>query len=67
MNTFYKNSLFLAPLELLLLCLMNYFGDSYLPTTLNSSRSNMYYAVFFKDFRSVNDQWTLLKNSCSEF
>lgn len=26
MSTFYKNSLSLAPLETLLLCLMNYFG-----------------------------------------
>lgn len=71
MTTFYKNSLVLATLDILLLCLMNYFSAY--------TRILIYQLVLIavevictmlcssEDFQGINDQWTLFKNSCTEF
>lgn len=71
MTAFYKNSLFLATLEILLLCLMNYFS-AYTGTLIRQLVLTAVEVICTtpcssEDFQGINDQWPLLTNSCPEF
>lgn len=71
MTTLYKNSLFLATLEIWLLYLMNYFsaytGTLIYQLVLTAVEVKCTMLCSSEDFQGISDQWTLPKNSCTEF